>query len=89
MTYRLSELPVLNSVEQAMEKADRAYARWMERGGPEGHHRELHQHHTTQQLQTLVGAVRRLVVVLESEGLEGPEISAVREALKKLGEPEG
>lgn len=55
---------------------------------PEGHHRELHQHHTIQQLQTLVGAVRRLVVVLESEGLEGPEISAVREALKKLGEPE-
>lgn len=85
----MSELPVLNSVEQAMEKADRAYARWMERGGLEGHHRELHQHHTTQQLQTLVGAVRRLVVVLESEGLEGPEISAVREALKKLGEPEG
>lgn len=85
----MSELPVLNSVEQAVEKADRAYARWMERGGPEGHHRELHQHHTTQQLQTLVGAVRRLVVVLESEGLEGPEISAVREALKKLGEPEG
>lgn len=84
----MSELPVLNSVEQAVEKADRAYARWMERGGLEGHHRELHQHHTIQQLQTLVSATRRLVVVLESEGLEGPEISAVREALKKLGEPE-
>ena len=52
------------------------------------HHRKLHQHHTIQQLQTLVSATRRLVVVLESEGLEGPEISAVREALKKLGEPE-
>ena len=87
MTYRLNELPVPDSVTQAIQKADNAYARWQEREEhrpryPNQGDQQLR--HLVAQLRRLVDVTRRLVVVLEREGVESPEVDAVRAALKGL-----